>query len=157
MSKISIGGILKLQNLTLIKIMGLISKPGHGGKLLTVLGDANINMHFIAESEDISSRANLTICINPDKEILALDLIQKEKDTIGISDIVSVPNITALTVYGPHFREKPAICGSMCSALGSEDINILGISTSISSICCLIDDNDFSNAYNALLNVFALP
>lgn len=77
MNKISIGGILKFENLTMIKILGLLSKPGHGGKLLTLLGDAGINLHFIAESEDASSKANLTICINPNNTTLALDLIKK--------------------------------------------------------------------------------
>ena len=68
-----------------------------------------------------------------------------------------IPNISSLTVYGPHFREKPAISGEMCSALGKADINILGISTSISSVCCLIKDEDFERAYGALLEVFQLP
>ncbi len=68
-----------------------------------------------------------------------------------------IPNISSLTVYGPHFREKPAISGEMCSALGEAEVNILGISTSISSICCLIKDEDFDSAYDALLSVFDLP
>lgn len=71
--------------------------------------------------------------------------------------VEEIPNIASLTVYGPHFREKPAISGEMCSTLGKANVNILGISTSISSVCCLIKDEEYYRAYDALLKVFQLP
>jgi len=157
LNKTPIGGILEVRGLTMIKVLGISNKPGYGGKILTLLGNAGINLQFIAESEDISSLANLTFCINPEKTTIALNLIQTAMESLEIKDIKAQPNITALTVFGPHFKEKPAICGKMCAALGNAEINILGISTSISSICCLIDDGKFSKAYNALLDVFSLP
>ncbi|MBL7059905.1 MAG: hypothetical protein ISS10_02780 [Candidatus Marinimicrobia bacterium] len=157
MNKIQIGGILEVRGLTMIKVLGIPNQPGYGGKLLTMLGDANINLQFVAESEDMSSRANLTLCIAATQTKLALKLIENVKKNNGIGQINATTNVTALTVYGPHFREKPAICGRMCAALGNAKINILGISTSISSICCLIDDQKYLAAKNALLEVFKLP
>ncbi len=157
MHKIQIGGILDVRGLTMIKVLGIPNQPGYGGKLLTMLGNADINLQFVAESEDMSSCANLTLCIDESQTKLALKLIEDVKKNNGIGQINATPNITALTVYGPHFREKPAVCGHMCAALGNAEINILGISTSISSICCLIDDNTYLAAKEALLKVFTLP
>lgn len=157
MSKILIGGILQARNYTMLKIFGLPNKPGFAGKILTRLGRAKINLHFIAEGEDVQGFSNLTICINPKHAQEAVQIIKSQKNGNKEQNVKEIPNISSLTVYGPHFREKPAISGEMCSAFGQADINILGISTSISSICCLIKDEDYYRAYDALLKVFQLP
>jgi len=157
MSKILIGGILQAKNYTMLKIVGVPNKPGLAGHILTELGRANINLHFIAEGEDCEGLANMTICINPDDAEEAINIIRLQKNGNDKQKSEEIPNISSLTVYGPHFREKPTISGEMCSALGKADVNILGISTSISSVCCLIKDEDFDRAYDALLSVFDLP
>ena len=65
MNKILIGGILQAKNYTMLKVVGLPNKPGFAGRILTELGRANINLHFIAEGEDAQGFANMTICIFP--------------------------------------------------------------------------------------------
>ncbi len=154
MSKILIGGILQSKNYTMLKVVGLPNRPGLAGQILTELGRANINLHFIAEGEDCEGLANMTI---PSDAKEAINIIRLQKNGNKKQKAEEIHNISSLTVYGPHFREKPTISGEMCSALGKADVNILGISTSISSICCLIKDEDFVRAYDALLKVFQLP
>ena len=157
MTKILIGGILQAKNYTMLKVVGLPNKPGFAGQILTKLGRANINLHFIAEGEDAQGFANMTLCIFPKDANEAVEIIKSQKNGNKEQQVEEIPNIASLTVYGPHFREKPAISGEMCSTLGEANVNILGISTSISSICCLIKDEDFNRAYDALLSVFDLP
>jgi len=157
MKKILIGGILKAQNFTMIKIVGMPNKPGYAGQVLTALGRANINLHFITEGIDGAGFANMTICISPDDCDEAVEIIKVFQNDEKIKSVRETKNISSLTVYGPHFSEKPAISGEMCSTLGKANINIIGISTSISSVCCLIRDEDFDRAYAALLSVFQLP
>jgi anti-sigma regulatory factor (Ser/Thr protein kinase) len=149
--------ILQAKNYTMLKIVGVPNKPGLAGQILTEFGRANINLHFIAEGEDAQGFANMTICIYPKDAKEAVEIIKSQKNGSKTQSVEEIPNIASLTVYGPHFREKPAISGEMCSVLGKADVNILGISTSISSICCLIKDEDFDRAYDALLSVFKLP
>jgi aspartokinase len=60
-------------------------------------------------------------------------------------------------MFGPHFGERPGIAGVMFSALASVGINILAISTSISSISCLIDVDDMDEAIQVLEETFELP
>jgi aspartokinase len=157
MNKILVGGILQARNYTMLKVVGLPNKPGFAGRILTMLGRANINLHFIAEGEDAQGFANMTICIYPKDAKEAVGIIKSQKNGNNKQNVEEIPNISTLTVYGPHFREKPAISGEMCSTLGKTDVNILGISTSISSVCCLIKEEDFDRAYDALLKVFQLP
>ena len=157
MTKILIGGILQAKNYTMLKIVGLPNKPGFAGRILTKLGRANINLHFIAEGEDALGFANMILCIFPKDANEAVEIIKSQKNGNKEQRVEEIPNVASLTVYGPHFREKPAISGEMCSTLGKANVNILGISTSISSICCLIKDEEYYRAYDALLKVFQLP
>jgi len=157
MKKILIGGILKAKNFTMINIVGMPNKPGYAGQILTALGRANINLHFITEGIDGAGFANMTICILPNDCDESVKIIKTFQKKARIKSVKVTKNMSSLTVYGPHFREKPAISGGMCSALGKANINIIGISTSISSVCCLIRDEDFDKAYDALLSVFQLP
>lgn len=157
MNKILIGGILQARKYTMLKIVGLQNKPGFAGKILTKLGRANINLHFITQGVDAHGLATMTVCIDPKNSKEAVEIIKSKIIGDNKHSVEEIPNISSLTVYGPHFREKPAISGEMCSTLGDVGVNILGISTSISSICCLIKDEDFNLAYDALLSVFDLP
>lgn len=140
MNKIAVGGILELRGLTMIEILGFPNKPGHAGQILTLLGDAEINLHFIAECEDSQGLANITICVKPTVANDALQVIHHYLESRPDGFVKSNSNVSIITIYGPHFREKPAICGKMCYILGRCKVNILGISTSISSVCCIIDD-----------------
>lgn len=157
MNKQKIGGILYQNGLVMIKLLGIPNQPGFAGKLLITLGEADINLHFIAESEDTRNRGNITICVSGDQETMALKMLQEQSEPWEEIVLSSSRDVSLLTVYGPHFREKPAICGKMFSILGANNINILGISTSISSICCLVADADFEEAHAALMEVFELP
>lgn len=157
MYKIPVGGILQLRDLTMMEVLGLPNRPGYAGKILTLLGDAEINLHFIAECEDSRGLANIAICIDPEREQEAANIVHLYEKTDDSVTIIRRPHVSVITVYGPHFREKPAICGNMCAALGEKDINILGISTSISSVCSVVADQDFEQAYEGLLTVFSLP
>ncbi len=157
MSKQKVGGILSQSGLVMLKLLGIPNQPGYAGRILTVLGKENINLHFIAESEDIRNRGNITLCVSDAQNTKALNLLRKHSQDWDQITLSTEEHIATLTVYGPHFREKPAICGNMCSTLGINNVNILGISTSISSICCLISDKDYDRAYSALLDVFELP
>ena len=157
MNKIAVGGILELRGLTMIEILGFPNKPGHAGQILTLLGDAEINLHFIAECEDSNELANITICVVPTVAKKALKVINNYLASCPEGYVKCNSNVAIITIYGPHFREKPAICGKMCYILGHCKVNILGISTSISSVCCIIDDANFKRAYDGLLTVFALP
>ena len=155
--KILIGGILESRDYTLIKILGIVNEPGYAGKLLSELGTARINLEFIAESEDANGYGNISICMKSEDAENAIGVIRVHKNGNQPKKVGITKHVSAITVYGPHFRDKPAVSGQMCTVLGNVGINILGISTSISSICCLIKDSEFDGAMKQLLKVFQLP
>jgi aspartate kinase len=60
-------------------------------------------------------------------------------------------------VFGPHFGQRSGVAGIMFSALASAGINILAISTSISSLSCIIDLDDMDKAVEAIHDAFQTP
>jgi len=65
--------------------------------------------------------------------------------------------VAVISVFGPHFRERPIISGLILNALGISGINALAISTSISSCSCLIQANQVEDAMRALHETLEAP
>lgn len=155
--KIKIGGILETIRLTMVSILSAPNQPGVAGKVLMVLGKNQINIEFITESENLEGTADITFCFASTQRAKVRQLLEGMRGIVRARGDKWYDNIAILVVYGPHFREKPTIAGKMCEQLGKYDINILGISTSISSISCVIREEDLENAKIALLEAFDLP
>lgn len=155
--KLKIGGILESKDLVMVSILSAPNQPGVAGKVLEQLGNNNINVEFITESENLEGTADITFCFHKRYKERIGELLKGMKGIVRARGDKWYDDIAILVVYGPHFREKPAIAAQMCSQLGKYAINILGISTSISSISCVIKAASISGAKKALLEVFELP
>jgi aspartokinase len=62
-----------------------------------------------------------------------------------------------VSVYGPDFRERPGLAGIAFAALADADVNILAVSTSISTISCIVANDQADQALTALHGAFDLP
>jgi aspartokinase len=152
-----IGGMIERTDLTLYQFTSIDDEPGVAGAILRLFATKKINLEFITESSCAEGKAVLAICISSDHVDLIDRILQTETELISKMRISKVENVSMLGIYGPHFREKPAIAAKFCLLLGSTNINILGISSSISSVVCLIKNNEVETAKGALLGVFELP
>jgi len=155
--KIIIGGILESTDLNMVSILSAPNQPGVAGKILTQLGVNKINVEFITESENLEGTADITFCFKSEYRDRVRKLLKSMKGIVRARGDKWQDDIAILVVYGPHFKEKPAISGKMCEQLGKYKINILGISTSISSISCIIGESSLEKAKDALLEAFKLP
>jgi aspartokinase len=152
-----IGGMIERSDLTLYRFTAVEDKPGIAGAVLRIFAEKEVNLEFITESNCAKGTAVISICIASDN-VDSIDRILKDRpDILSALNISKVENVSMLGIYGPHFREKPAIAAKFCLLMGSSQINILGISSSISSVVCLIQNKEVETAKNALLEVFELP
>jgi aspartokinase len=152
-----IGGLVENRDLTLYRLTALKDKPGAAGQILRYFALHGVNIEYITESSTADGSAVMAICV---KSVLAdrIDAYLVEDEEIkGAVEIIKIEPVTVLGIYGPHFREKPKLAARFCQILGEANINILGLSSSISSICSVIRDEERTNAKNAILNVFQLP
>ena len=138
MSKIKIGGMIKNANLAKVSVLGIPSRPGTAGAILGALGQAKINVQFIVQCLDNNNLDHVVFCIKQDDLLATLDIVNQLQERIGAQNIGHNPNVCTISIFGPDFRERPAIAGAMFGALAAKGINILAISTSISTISCVI-------------------
>ena len=157
MAKIKIGGIMQTTGLAKVGVMSIPDRPGTAGQIMDALGEMGINVQFIVQCIDIHDNDHVVFCIAQEDLHRAKDILEEVKHELGAEQVIQRDNVAVLSIFGPDFRERPGIAGTMFSALGKRDINILAISTSISTLSCVIDADRIQEAVLAMRETFDLP
>lgn len=152
-----IGGILENHNLTLYQITLIADKPGAAGSILKFFAQRHINLEYITESATPDGYGVLAICIRDEDATQVDTFIAENPKDLENFKITKTENISTLGIYGPHFREKDSVAARFCTLLGAAGVNILGISSSISSVCCVIESHLLEQGKQAILKRFELP
>ena len=66
-------------------------------------------------------------------------------------------DVAVVSIFGPHLREKPLVPGRMFTSLSRAGVGSLAVSTSISSLSCVVRGADLELALKALNAVFDAP
>jgi len=143
--------------LATVSILSLPDRPDVPGMILHAMGGRNINIEFVVHNVDIEGNGNMTFCIDQKNLETALEVLEGVKPLIEARGISYHPNVATVSVFGPHFRERPMISGLMFNALGTAGINVMAISTSISSCSCVIEADQIEDAMRALHETFEAP
>ncbi len=155
--KFKIGGIIQKRDLARIGIMGIPDRPGVAGAIFSALGSEGINCPFIVHTFDLNNQDSIALCVAQSQLAAALQILESVSDSVGAKKVVYTGEVAMIAVFGPHFGERPGVAGVMFSALASAGINILAISTSISSLSCIIDTAELDEASRALQEAFDRP
>jgi aspartate kinase len=155
--KIKIGGIIQKRNRAKIGVMSIPDRPGVAGAIFSALGERGINIPFIVHNIDLNDLDNIVICAAQEDLAAALEALDTVRETVGAKEIVYDREVATISIFGPHFGERPGIAGIMFSALASVGVNILAISTSISSLSCVVNASEMDEAVQALGEAFELP
>ncbi len=157
MSKIAIGGMIETLDLVMVRVLGVRKGPGVAGLTLTTLGGKGINVLCVVSSSDATDRENLTLALPKDALDQSLGLLQSIKEEIEAERFEIQRNCCVFSIYGPHFSERPSIAGLMFKAMATAGIDIHAISTSVSTVSCLIDQDDLEAARQQIREAFLLP
>jgi aspartate kinase len=155
--KIKIGGIIQKRNLAKIGIMSIPHRAGVAGAVFQALGASGINCPFIVHTIDLNNLDSIVVCAAQEDLPAALEVVKQARETVEAKDVVYNKEVGIISIFGPHFGELPGIAGEMLSALALADINILAMSSSISSLSCLVDGSEMDEAVQALEEAFELP
>ena len=140
-----------------ITIIDLVDEPGIAAKIFNKLSDDSINVDMIVQNNFIERKmTNLTFTIpmgDLKKSILILD---KLKDQIEFSRIISEDNLSKVSIIGSGMRNQPGIAAKMFQCLSEQNINIEVISTSEIKVSVLIDKARTEDAVSSLHDTFEL-
>ena len=154
---VKIGGLVEQGNLTMYRITSIKDEPGAAGEILRLFAEENVNLQYITESSIPNDTAVMTLCVD-DEQVALIDHIFLINEHIARQIKISkIENVSLLGIYGPHFRQKPLLAAQFCKILGKAGVNILGLSSSISSISSIIASTQHRKGKAALLKYFELP
>jgi len=157
MEKIRIGGIMQNAHLSLLNVAAVPDRPGVAAAILSGLGERRINVQFIVQCIDQSHRDQVALCVDRDDIGAALEIVQGIAPDLEAGQVIPQTEAAIVSIFGPDFRERPGIAGEMFRSLAARGVNILAISTSISTVSCVIESDALEPALNALRETFDLP
>jgi len=157
MDKIEIGGIMQSDGRALVKIMSVPDHASVAGTVFKAMGANGINIELLVESFDLDDCGNFALVIDQKDLDHALGVLEQLKPTIDAKAISYTPDVVVITVFAPHLREKPRIHGLMFSSIASMGISSLAISTSLSSVSCVVEGQHLDTTIRALKDAFDVP
>jgi aspartate kinase len=155
-AKVKIGGILHHTDLALVGMMAIPDRPGIAAAIFKTLGQRGINVLSIVQSIDLDNNTHVVFCVASKDASVALGLLGPVKERFGGREVTHRSGVAIVSIYGPDFTATPGIAGTMYTALADAEINILSISTSMSSVSCVIDQSRLDDAVAALKETFQL-
>jgi len=155
--KIRIGGIMPNAHLALINVSAVPDRPGIAASILQGLGEHDINVQFIVQCIDQNRRDQVAFCVDRDDLPTASEVVSSIALRLEAGKVDAEPEVAVVSIFGPDFRERPGVAGTMFRALADYQINIKAISTSISTVSCVIDLAQLESGLDALRQTFELP
>jgi len=157
MDKMEIGGIMQSDGRALLKIMSVPDHASVAGTVFKAMGENGINIELLVQSFDLDDCGNFAVVIDQKDLDQALQVLEELKPTIDAKAVSYTPDVAVITVFAPHLREKPYIHGLMFSSIASVGINCLAISTSLSSVSCVVEGQHLTTTIQALTEAFYVP
>lgn len=150
-----IKGISFIPQICLLTVQGsgMVGYTGFSRRLFRAFANASVNVILITQA---SSEHSITLAINPEDRIPAINHIHKEFEQelqLGkISPPMVESNYSIIAVVGEKMRHTRGLSGRLFSALGRSGVNVVAIAQGSSelNISTVIDQEDLSKAMNSI-------
>ena len=157
MEAVVIRGVSIERSQARVTITGIPDEPGMSGRILSVLGEAEINIDMIISNtaHDGYARHSFTMHTNDLGRVQAA-LKPVLADLGGDANIESEAGIAKLSVVGIGMRSHSGVAAQMFKALGEGGINIGMISTSEIKISVTVEEARIEDAARVVHSAFGL-
>jgi aspartate kinase len=152
-----ITGIAHDKNETKVTLVAVPDRPGAVATIFSPLADASINVDMIVQNiaHDTGS-TDVTFTVPAAELARSLDVLEKNKQTIGFERIIHDSNVAKISVVGVGMRSHAGVAAQMFKALADRGINILAITTSEIKVSVLIDQDYTELAVRVLHTAYGL-
>jgi len=152
-----VSGVTYSRDEAKITLMRVADRPGVAAAIFGPLADANVNVDMIVQnvSED-GKNTDMTFTVTRGDLDRAIDILEKRKDELGYTKLVSDANVVKVSVVGVGMRSHAGVAQRMFSSLAERAINIQVISTSEIKISVLIAEEFTELALRSLHTAYGL-
>ena len=155
--KIAVGGITRKDGLVLVRIMGAKAGASLAGQTLSSMGKQGIVVTCVTSFTDTEGLNNICFAINEDDLDQSLGILKSREEEIQAGSIDYQRGCSAISIYGPHFSERPAIAGTVFDAAYEAGVEIHMITTSFSTVSFLTNEDQAVLAVHRLNQDFLVP
>lgn len=155
--RIEASGIIYKDHIAMVGLIGIPSHPGIGGHYFSHIADSGIHVELIVNLFDGVKYDHILVCINEEDFDSAMKITEEFHQEVGSQAIIQNSRVALVCISSLNFDDIQNIAGHMFKTLGDNEINIYGISTSVSTVTCMIDADDLDKSVTALRKAFILP
>ncbi len=105
-------------------------RPGIAAKLFRILGEANVVVDMIVQSQGTSGKASISFTVPQDEAGKAKQALDRFASGLPGSVVEVDENVAKLSVVGEGMRTHAGVASKMFEVLGQEGINVEMITTS---------------------------
>lgn len=137
-------------------VRGVPDQPGIASRILSPVGDANIEIDMIVQNIGADGTTDFTFTVNRSDYNKTLTLMEKIGKDVGAREVTGDDTIVKVSIVGVGMRSHAGVASKMFRTLGSEGINIQMISTSEIKISVVMNEKYLELAVRSLHTAFDL-
>lgn len=139
-----------------LSILGVPDQPGVAAKILSAIGEANIEIDVIVQNVAADKSNDLTFTVNRCDLLRAKEVLENVAKELGARQVLSDDKIAKVSIVGVGMRSHAGVASNMFKTLADEGINIQMITTSEIKISVIIDEKYLELSVRALHTAFGL-
>ena len=139
-----------------ITVVHVPDRPGVAARLFTPISEHNIVVDMIIQNVSLEGYTDLTFTVSKKDANEASKLIKEVAKDVGADRVEVDDNVAKVSIIGVGMISHSGVAAKMFSALASEGINIMMISTSEIKISCVVQAKYTELAVMVLHDAFGL-
>ncbi|KPJ60426.1 MAG: hypothetical protein AMJ46_06650 [Latescibacteria bacterium DG_63] len=137
-----------------VTLHSIPNEPGIAAHIFNQLGNHGISVELISQTSTTAKSTDISFAVVEIDLGQVVSLLQRIRDSIGAKRISFNRDVAMISIHGSDLEAKPGIAGKIFSALAAKGINIEMISTSVSSITCVVAQQKLELALEAIDALF---
>ncbi len=139
-----------------LSIRGVPDQPGVASRVLSPIGEANIEVDVIVQNVAADNTNDITFTVNRSEMQKAKAILQSVAGELGAREVAADDSVVKVSVVGVGMRSHAGVASTMFKALAEDRINIQMITTSEIKISVIIDEKYLELAVRSLHTAFGL-
>ena len=144
------------KEITKITLEGVPDRPGIAAEVFGALGQLGFNVELVVSTGGSHGTADISLAVVRSQEQKVIDALESIRRDVGARSLQRNSKVALVSLVGHSLAVEPGIAGRMFGALSRIGVNIEVISTSLSSVTCMITERDCDQALAALRGEFQL-